>query len=284
MESPASALKKFIVGVIVGIASAIPGISGAILAVCFGIYERLVEDVAHLRQKIRQEFSFLVLIGTGLVFGLAIAAFGLDFILDNCRVASMLFFLGLIIGQLPELWNLTEPDTKPSKWNAVALVIGVIVMGSFLFMGESQYRIVDHDMTSVFYMILIGLIFSISKLAPGISGATVLLAMGLYQPLIDVIVSFDFVLMIPLLIGIFLGLIGFAKIVDYALKQHRKSTYMTIFGLTIGSIMVVIQEVIESYVNVTDLGIGVVVFFIGIVLSLWLFKIGKNSSKEFASQ
>jgi len=280
MGSPLTILKRFIIGVLVGIVSTVPGVSGAVLAVCFGIYERLVRDVADLRQWIRKDFGFLMVIGVGLIIGIIVSFKGLDWVLENYLVASMMLFTGMIIGQLPELWKYTEPRTKPSKTNIAAFIVGIVIMCLFLILAmyKADEIVMSHDVVSCLYMIVIGIIFSISHLAPGISGATVLLAMGLYPPLIHTIADMDLVLMVPLVIGILIGLIGFAKVVHYALSRYRKTTYMLIFGLTMGSILVIIREVIAAEPGSADIALGLVAFGAGIIISVLFSRAGRKSS------
>ncbi|MDR0509128.1 MAG: DUF368 domain-containing protein [Candidatus Methanoplasma sp.] len=281
MESPRSGLKKFFIGTLIGIVSTVPGVSGAVLAVCFGIYERVVADIADIVHKIRDDFWFLATIGLGIAFGIIMISFGLDYVIDNYRVASMLLFLGLILGQLPELWKFTEPAIKISAADIAAFAVGIVIMSFFLVLGASEEKVLSHDLMSCLYMVLIGVIFSVSHLAPGISGSTVLLAMGLLAPLMSTIAEFD-ILIIPLLVGVFIGLIGFAKIVHYALTNYRKSTYMMILGLTVGSIFVIIKESVTPYPEAADVLLGIVALFAGILISLWFSRIGRKASKEFS--
>ena len=286
MESALSSAKKFFIGMLVGIVSTVPGVSGAVLAVVFGIYERLVEDIANIRHKIREDFAFLMVVGVGLVIGVIISFKGLDWILENYLIASMMLFTGMILGQLPELWKFTLPETKPSRTNILAFIIGIAIMIMFLViaMYESEEIVLEHDITSVVFIIIIGIIFSISHLAPGISGATVLLAMGLYPALIHTISGFDVFLLIPLLIGILIGLIGFAKVVHFALTRYRKTTYMLIFGLTIGSLLVIGREVVIAEPGLTDIALGVAALVAGILISIWFSRLGRKTSKENSPQ
>jgi len=286
MDSPLSTLKKFTIGALVGIVSTVPGVSGAVLAVCFGIYERLIADIADIRHKIKEDFGFLMVVGLGIAFGIVVSFKGLDWILENYMVASMMLFTGMILGQLPELWKFTEPEIKPSKTNILALVVGIAVMCLFLALAmlESEEVVLTHDMTSCIYMIIIGVIFAMSHLAPGISGATVLLAVGLYPPLINTIASFDAVLMVPLIIGIFVGLIGFANIVHRAITEFRKSTYMVILGLTMGSLLVIMWEAISVEPGIADIALGAVALVAGILISIWFSKLGRKASKEFFNE
>jgi putative membrane protein len=285
MESKRSDLKRFLIGTLIGIVSVVPGVSGAILAVCFGVYERLIADLAYLRRKIREDFRFLMAIGLGLVFGIVLASMGLDFILENYLLASMMLFTGLILGQLPELWKLTEPDTGFSKPNIAAFVVGVAVMCVFLVLGASEEKdLSGHDVSAILYMVIIGIIYAVSHLAPGISGSTVLLAIGLLAPLTHTIATLDFVLLVPLVIGTLIGLITFAKAVHYAIVHHRKSTYMMIFGLMIGSFLVIIKEAVDAYAGTADLVLGVIALAAGILLSIWFSSLGKKTKEEFSSE
>lgn len=282
MESPRSALKKFLIGTVVGIVSTVPGVSGAVLAVCFGIYERLVADIADISHKIKEDFRFLMIVGLGIALGIVVSFKGLDWILENYLVASMMLFTGMILGQLPELWKHTEPEIKPSKTNILAFVIGIAVMCLFLALAmiESEEAVLTHDVVSCIYMLIIGVIFAMSHLAPGISGATVLLAIGLYPPLIEAISSFDAVLMAPFVIGVFVGLIGFAKIVHHAITKYRKSTYMAILGLTIGSIFMIIWEAVSAEPGIADIALGAVALVAGVLISLLFSRIGKKASAQ----
>ena len=278
MESALSSVKRFFTGALVGIVSTVPGVSGAVLAVCFGIYERLVADIADISHKIKEDFRFLMAVGLGIAFGILISFRGLDWILDNYLVASMMLFTGMILGQLPELWKYTQPEIKSSGANFTAFAAGIVIMCLFLALAllEGEEVVLSHNPMSYVYMLMIGVIFSVSHLVPGISGATVLLAIGLYPPLIETMVSLDLVLMVPLVVGIFIGLIYFAKVIHRALTRYRKSTYMAIFGLTIGSIFVIIQEAVSAGPGVTDVALGAVALVAGILISIWFSRLGRK--------
>jgi putative membrane protein len=286
MESPLTALKRFLIGMLLGIISVVPGVSGVVLAVTFGVYERIVEDIADIRHKIREDFRFLITIGLGLVFGIFLISAVFSPIGDKdgpYYIPAMLLFFGMILGQLPQLWKFTMPQIKPSKKDIAALVIGVFIMCLLLFFRADEITL-GHDPTSILLMVLVGVIYAISHIAPGISGSTLLLAFGLLFLTTGYIASLDVVLLIPLLVGTIIGLIGFAKVVHYALVHYRKPTYMMIFGFTIGSIFIVLKEAYSPDMGATDLAIGVVALIVGVIVSLWFSKIGKKTSHEMSTR
>ncbi len=281
MVSTIEHIKRFFVGIIVGIASMLPGVSGGVIAVCFGIYERLVSDLADLRHRIKTDFYFLLIIGLGILVGMFLIAFGLEYLMDTYMVIALFFFVGLIVGQMPELWKITKPKTeKLDSYNILAAVIGFLIMIAILFMGVANDVVLGHDVASYLSLIFVGVIIAVSKLAPGISGSTIILALGLYHPLMKAITDLDWALIIPLMFGLIIGLLAFAKFINYALNSHKTSTYCMIIGLTVGSILVILDYAyvdISSYLDVIG---GMVSLLLGIGLSLLFVKIGKISSIE----
>lgn len=281
MVSTIEHIKRFFVGTIVGIASMLPGVSGGVIAVCFGIYERLVADLADLRHRIKTDFYFLLIIGLGILLGMFLIAFGLEYLMDTYMVIALFFFVGLIIGQMPELWKITKPKTeKFNSYNILAAVIGFLIMLAILFMGVANDVVLGHNIASYISLMFVGVIIAVSKLAPGISGSTIILALGLYHPLMKAITDLDWALIIPLMLGLIIGLLAFAKFINYALNSHKTSTYCMIIGLTVGSILVILDYAyvdISSYVDVIG---GMISLLLGIGLSLLFVKIGKISSIE----
>jgi putative membrane protein len=281
MVSKIEQIKRFFIGTIVGIASMLPGVSGGVIAVCFGIYERLVADLADLRHRIKTDFYFLLVIGLGILFGMFVIAFGLEYLMDTYMVIALFFFVGLIIGQMPELWKLTKPKTqKFDSYNILAVIVGFLIMVAILFMGVANDVVLGHDLSSYISLIFVGIIIAVSKLAPGISGSTIILALGLYHPLMKAITDLDWALIIPLMLGLIVGLLAFAKFINYALNSHKTSTYCMIIGLTIGSILVIFDYAYQDISSYLDVIGGIVSLLLGIGLSLLFVRIGKMSGME----
>ncbi len=281
MASTLQNIKRFTVGTMVGIASMLPGVSGAVIAVCFGIYERLIADLADLRHRIKTDFVFILTIALGMLFGMVVSAFGLDYLMNQYMALALFFFLGLILGQIPELWKLTAPKTgRYDAYNKISFIFGIGVMMMFMVLGIADNMETSHDMTSYICLFFVGIIFAISKIAPGISGSTLLLALGLYQPMLDAITSHDWALLVPLCIGLIIGLLGFAKVMNNAITNHRRSTYCAILGLTVGSLVVILDYSMVEITSTMDLVTGLVGLILGIILSLSFIKIGRTSENQ----
>ena len=166
--------------------SMMPGASGGIIAVIFGMYERLIADVADIRHKLLKDLRFIVPVGLGILLGLVVCAVGIDALLQNWEVPLMFFFAALIVFQIPDLYRLcnSSVDSGPTTRNIVVCVIGFIVMLSFLFIGstEADISLIDLGATDIVILFVIELLVALSKIVPGLSGAAILLAIGVYTP------------------------------------------------------------------------------------------------------
>lgn len=272
-------LKDLLVGALIGIVSMLPGASGAVIAVIFGIYERLILDLAEIRDRLFKDLRFIIPLGIGVVVGLFVCAFGLDALLSRWETPMMFFFAALILAQIPEVKGMGDDGGPMTTANWAALIAGLAAMAVFLWIGLTREEDVL-DLDGFVIWILAGIVVAVSKLVPGVSGSTILLAVGMFTPLMDVMTDFKMSALIPLGIGMIIGIFVFAKIVSIFLARSRKSTYMLILGLTVGSVFTV---GIEAAMNVDDLATAagsVIGIAAGLLLGVLLSRIAKRYSEE----
>ena len=87
-----------------------------------------------------------------------------------------------------------------------------------------------------------GVIIGIANIIPGVSGGTMMVTLGMYDRLISSVTNIfkDFkrgiLFLIPLIIGMGIGIVGFTYIVEYLLKQHTLPTCMAFIGLILGGL------------------------------------------------
>ena len=273
------AVKDLLVGTLVGIVSMLPGASGATIAVIFGIYERLISDLADIRDKLLHDLRFIIVVGIGIVIGLFICAFGLDALMDEWEVPMMFFFAALIAAQVPDIKALGDDNGPMTSFNWIALIVGFAVMIAILGISLSGNG-VDRDVDGFLIWIAVGMILAVSKLAPGVSGSTILLALGLFTPFMDAMTGFEMSALIPGGIGLLIGILVFSKIIDHFIRNNRKSTYMVILGLTIGSIVAVSVEALTKLEGTTETVQSVVFIVLGLVLGIGLSRISRKYAEE----
>ena len=276
-------LKDVLVGALVGLVSMLPGASGATIAVIFGIYERLVSDLADIRHRLLKDLRFIILIFIGIVLGMMVCAFGLEFLMDHIEVPTMFFFAALIVAQIPDIMKLGDDGEPLSKWNIAAFVVGFVIMIAFLFLGDGN-DVELEGITGTVLMVLVGITLAVSKLAPGVSGSTVLLALGLYAPFMHALTDMDIGYLLPILIGLVIGVLGFSKIVDHCMRNHKKSTYVMILGLTAGSVITVSVQAIMKLSGTEMIAMSIAGIVIGLLLGIGLSKVASSYAKETISE
>lgn len=281
METERNSLKDLVIGVIVGIASMLPGISGATMMVVFGLYERLIRDLAKLKEYLIKDFRFIAVIVIGFGIGTVVCAKLLNHALEEYPVEALMLFLGLIAGQLPLLWKTVRSDALAENTSvydgkcilafSVGLIVMVIMVLFDIFCHPSDLT-VEHDASGFILMVIVGAVVAVSAILPGLSHSTLLLVLGLMTAFTKAISDFDFVFIAALAIGLLAGVFGFAGVINKALEKHHLCTMLLIVGLTLGSLLVIVWNIVDSYSDIMDAVAGAVCLIIGLGLSILSMK------------
>ncbi len=274
-------LVLFFKGIILGISFIIPGVSGGTLAVLLGIYEELIEAASNFYKsvsKFKKYCKFLFPLLIGVVFAIGICAKIIKLGLEKAPIITMLIFLGLILGGIPKLFK--EVD-KPKGKDFLLMLIGVIIVGGMFFL-DSGKNISFENMSVLSYgmLFLVGVLASATMVVPGISGSFTLMLIGYYEPILGVVnnlTSFnDFgsnlLILMPFLLGVIIGIVVVAKIIEYALNKYPKATYYVILGFVFSSVISVIYEVCQFDFNWVHLAIGVVLMLIDAIFVYKVFE------------
>ena len=272
--------RNVLVGIVVGFASVLPGVSGGLIAILCGVYERLIEDLSDLRHRLFSDFRFLFTLGAGLAVGMLACTVVLDYTLNAFKAICIAFFFGLILAQVPEIYSLSG-HVKGDRIGALQILpfllgLGVIVALMFVDTSNGGVQPDEHTIGNMVMFCICGILLAISKIVPGISGASLLIALGLFDVTISSIAHLDFYFIIPLGIGLVIGILGFAKIMDYCLKNHRSQTYFVVMGLTVGSLLIIVQELVMMDPNIGDIVSAVVAAIAGIAVSYGFNIYGKK--------
>lgn len=273
----------FIKGVVLGVAFVIPGVSGGTLAVLMGIYEELIEAASNFYKSIadfKKYIMYLLPIGLGVVFSVAVFAKLIKFGLDKAPIITILIFLGMIIGGIPALVRNVK-GTKTNLKDMTLMLVGLIIVISMLIFHKSNSNVVLTNMSITGYitLLLVGAIAAVTMVVPGISGSFTLMLIGYYEPILNLvndITSFknlgpDLILIFTFMLGVFIGIIFISKIIEWCLKHYKRETYYAIIGFVLSSIISVIYEVSKFPFNLTHLIIGIVLLVINTVLVYKVF-------------
>lgn len=267
-------------GFILGIANIIPGVSGGTLAITLGIYEELINTISHIFSNLKKNLAFIIPIGVGGVLSILLLSKLLNYTLENYPVPTTLFFVGLIVGGVPLIYKKVANEKK-SKGNIIAFIITflLIIFLTFTKNGLGDVSLNEINIGMTFILFLVGVITAATMVVPGISGSFVLMLLGFYKPILNTVSSItnlellsnNMSILIPFGIGVLIGIILIAKLIEFLLKKYEIITYYAILGFIISSILVLIIGVFDNKFGVIELIIGLVLFIVGNIVG---YKLG----------
>ncbi|MFR5869183.1 MAG: DUF368 domain-containing protein [Acutalibacteraceae bacterium] len=227
-----------IFGVIIGVANIIPGVSGGTMAVVLNIYDKLIDSVSNFRKDFKKSIMFLLPIGIGAVLGIVAFSKLIEFLLTNYPLATNFFFIGLILGSIPMIFKRATEDRfrLSSLVPFLLFLIGMLVLSSFSD-GAMSGEVVSQLSTGIFIKLLVcSAIAAAAMILPGVSGSMVMVILGTYNTVLTAISSMNILMLVPVGIGVLIGIIGGAKVIDLCLKKFPQATFFAILGLILGSI------------------------------------------------
>lgn len=267
-------------GFVIGIANIIPGVSGGTLAITLGIYERLIKAISHFFTNLKENIKFLVPIAVGAVLSLLILSNVIGYALDHYPIPTTLLFVGLIFGGVPLLYRHVKTEKKSGS-NLLIFFITFAIVTIFAFLKEGNFSVDLSNLNLFGYILLfiVGMVAAATMVIPGISGSFMLMLLGYYQPIINTIrnlTRFDdltksFMILTPFGIGVLVGIVLIAKLIEFLLEKYEVKTYFGILGFVLASVLTLIYGLFGNSFDIVQILIGVVTFFIGSIVA---YKLG----------
>ena len=259
-EDAMNFIRLILIGIVIGMANVIPGVSGGTLAVVFNIYDKFVNAITLNIKKLRENWKFIVPLIFGMASGVLIFSKLITILYTNFPVQTNFFFTGLILGSIPMLFVFMTKTEDGEKLGAVnkftiilCAVIGLVTLLTFSYL-EVKYGAGDKTagMTAdlpewtvklaarIFFA---GLVGAVAMIVPGISGSLLMLILGVYPIIMKSIPALfipsqtfhALILLLPNGAGVLIGLLAGAQFVKYLLKKAPNHAYAVIFGLLCGS-------------------------------------------------
>ena len=277
-------MKEYLVlaikGFIIGVANIIPGVSGGTLAITLGIYERLINAISHFMKNIKENIKFLFPIGIGAVLSLAILSNAISYALTNFKFPTTLFFIGLIVGGIPLLYKKIDKEVNGKNILLMLITFSIVVLFTFMDSGNKVISFANMDIYKYITLFIVGIIAAATMVIPGISGSFVLMLLGYYEPIINTIKDFthlnniasNLAILIPFGIGVLVGIVLIAKLIEYLLAKHEVPTYFMIIGFILASIISIIVEA-GLTTNIMFIVSGIILFMLGFVIA---YKLGEK--------
>lgn len=250
-------VRTLLIGLVIGMANVIPGVSGSTMAVVFNIYDKFVNAITLNIKKLISNRRFVVPLVCGMAGGVLLFSKLITLLYENFPVQTNYFFTGLIVGSLPMLFlfmTKTEKDAKFPLGKTFSVVICATLGLAALLVFSSLEGNVDASSAIsaelpewtfplALKIFAAGILGAVAMIIPGISGSLLMLIMGVYPIVMKSIPSLfspgtffhALILLLPNGIGVLFGLLCGAWLVKTLLKIAPNQTYAVIFGLLVGS-------------------------------------------------
>lgn len=267
-------------GFIFGIANIIPGVSGGTLAITLGIYEELISTISHLFSNLKKNLSFIIPIGIGAIISILTMSKLINYSLEKFPIPTTLFFIGLIVGGIPLIYKKVEKAKfEISNISAFLITFLFIIILTFLKSGVGEVNLSSLNPGLILLIFIIGVIAAATMVIPGISGSFVLMLLGFYKPILNTIsnitdfsiLGHNMMVLIPFGIGIVIGIILIAKLIEYLLKKHEIITYHAILGFIISSVISLFVGLFEYPFDIYQILVGTLLFIVGNIVG---YKLG----------
>lgn len=266
----------FIKGFIIGIGKIIPGVSGALLAINFKVYERAIEAVVNFFDDWKKNLLFITKLGSGIILSIVLCSNGIMYLLNNYRFITMMFFVGLICGG-----TYNYATGIKCNYSDVLFMILFIVMLFIISYGNifNSYEITHGFMDNVVFFIG-GVIEVMSSIIPGISGTAIHLILGIYDSIlmmISKIFDFQYVIMninlyISYGIGMMVSFIICMIVINYLLKRYPVIFSKIILGLCIYSILMLVIFTFSLKITILNFVLGIMLLIVGLLIGCLLDK------------
>ena len=285
----------FLKGILMGICDLIPGISGGTVAFITGIYSRLINAVKGFslklifnlfrsigskkyRQDLREDIKkldlgFLFVLILGILTAILIGSRIINVLLENYFSYTLSFFIGLILASSVVIYKDIENHNKLNiSFGFLGFVFGLLISLAIPITTSPTY----------FYVFLGGF-FSISAMfLPGISGAFILLIMGLYSFMIDILhdILSKLSYFLVFVLGALLGAFCISRIVSFLFRKDKCKTLYFLLGLVIGALSIPLKVIyVGGDFHILKIIGMLILFVLGFIIVRWI-----SSYKEYRKE
>lgn len=270
----------FLKGMLIGVANIIPGVSGGTLMITLGLYEKIIDVISHFIKNFKENLKFILPIGLGMVVSVLVLSKIISTCLEKYPFPTTFFFIGLILGGIPLLWNRSRNHAnKLSNWLIFFITASIVLLFAFLKEGSNSVSLENLSLSNYLMLFIVGIISSATMVIPGISGSFVLMLIGYYEPIVNTIrdltnfslLSHNLLILIPFGMGIVIGIIGVAKLIEFLLKKYPVKTYFGVLGFVVASLVAIIKPILSISTGILELLISCILVVLGSIIA---YKLG----------
>ena len=216
-------IRYFIAGIFIGLSELLPGISGATVALMFGVYEKLLEFLRKF-----ENFNLILPLLFGMILSVFVFSSLINFLYETHTNTFNIFIALIMIGYgiFLVITTFLNEDIDKGKNFFINLFLAILI-GFYL----ASFHTNANQELNPLLLALFGFIACSFLLFPGISGSAFLLSVGAYPLIIGSISNLDFGILFPFGIGMLLAVTIMPRFINKAYSKYGKSILVFFGGL-----------------------------------------------------
>ena len=216
-------IRYFIAGIFIGISELLPGISGATVALMFGVYERILAFLTKLKG-----FSLIIPLLIGMILSVFLFSSLINYLYENFTDIFNILIAILMIGY--GVFLIINIYFKENISQGMSFYV-TLFLAIFIGLSLSSFQMYSSEEPKMILLAILGFIACSFLLFPGISGSAFLLSVGAYTLIIQSIANLNFNVLLPFAIGMLAALILMPRLINKAYKKFGKSVLVFFGGL-----------------------------------------------------
>lgn len=265
----------FLKGIIVGIGGIAPGLSGSVLLVIFGLYQKTIGAIGTLFKDFKNNLKFLIPLFAGFGVGVIIFSKIVNYLLNTFEAYTRFAFLGLVIGTIPLFYKEVKKEGFSKKYYFV-IIIAAIIGFSVFFINKNLFAPVNNP--NLLQSVMLGVAVAGSSIVPGVDSAVILSTLGLYELYVSSLASFNLTILIPAGFGLIIGVLVISFLINKLINKFYTMTFSIIFGLFLSIIPNVLNKSCTLQLNFQTI-VCLLLTLIGFIVSYYLGDIKKHNQK-----
>ncbi|MBQ8953918.1 MAG: DUF368 domain-containing protein [Clostridia bacterium] len=229
--------RRFLAGVMLGVGGMLPGVSGSVLAVAFGLYGPILDALATFFKNVKENIKLLLPVGLGGVAGLYAVAVILNRVLDKYEVPLIFLFCGLIAGSMPALIREAKAASGGLKKRHFIAAAAGLALSLLLLLIEREPGVSEAAAVGPFQSAVTGALLTAGSILPGCSMSFVLFKLGWYAPMMAAFTSMNVRLLLWAVLGALIAAVSLIGLMRMLIKKYPGPTYCLVIGLMIGSMI-----------------------------------------------
>jgi len=268
-------IKLVLQGFIIGIGKIIPGVSGAMFAMMFGVYERALKVISNLRKELKGNFTFISILGGSVLLAIIFGSNIIDKCLEKYYIQTMFLFIGMMLAGIKPLLGNVNGYKLSRKNMTLTIGISIILLVISLIDFQNGEGSIPKNIFSVVMLFLSGFLDAMATIIPGICGTALLMILGYYDTVISSLgdifnfsnIGHNAFVLLPFVTGLIIGVIVISKFVNYLFKKYKIEAYYTIIGFAIMSIIILFIKAVSVSFEIYELLISIILLIIGFIIS-----------------